>query len=300
MDASNVQSQTAATSPSSPGAGNYNIPGNSSPKLDESKEDSKFKELEEDDHQTNTDLDMLTIEDSTLEKIPIHLANLLRSFDVEKSTPADLLIGLIYGIALECSFAAIDEVHQKHTSLQGVSKNQIASAFHSKHVRLLSNMPSGVYDANKMSYTLRLQLYLDPTETACLMTGVVTGDFLILTLTPDCGNAIGKSICLSIGRYVLNANGKPFPTRLRKLPELSYKLHEQVLVPVRKQLILGDDIVILYPSLEALPEELYIYLFGYLNRNNLNKTASVCKRLLSTVTRYQIYQRNKKMMKMKC
>ncbi|XP_055914901.1 protein nutcracker [Eupeodes corollae] len=301
MDTStNMQSQTAATSPSSPGAGNYNgtaPPGqdDSSQKMDAPQEDSKFKDSEE-DARLNVDINMLTIEDSTLEKVPIHLENLLRSLDVEKSTPADLLFAIIYGVALECSFGAVNEVQKlsDHPILTSVS---IQEPFQSKCVALLSTtMPSGIYDANSMSYNLRMQLYFDQTETHnLLMTGVVTGDLLILTLTPDCRNgdgaAVGKSICLSIGRYVLNAKGRPFPSRFRKLPELSYKLREQVLGPVRKQLIQRDGFVILYPCLEGLPEELYPYLYVYLNRNSLNKLANVSKRLLGTVSYYNVHRK---------
>lgn len=299
MDTQSVQSQTAvASTSSSPEAGNYNSPATPSATDGANpKEDSKFKDpnMETSESTTTTNTDVLLIEDSTLDEVPIHLENLFRSLDINKSSSADVLMAIIYGIALECSFAATDE-ESNLESIEVTSRQMVASTFNTKCVRLLSNMPSNIFNADKMTYSIRLQLFFEPAS-VCLMTGIITGDLLILNLSPEDENAPGTSICLSIGRYVLDAKGKAFASRLRKLPELSFKLRQNILFPIRKYLIQKDEFVVPYPSLEYLPCELYTHLYSFMSRRDLMRVLKCNKRLYDTVQTYEHHKAKLKIVK---
>lgn len=209
----------------------------------------------------------------------------LSNSKISAQVQTELVIALVYCIAIESGFAAI-ETFEKY-SLYSKIKIGYSYSYHSENVRTLSQYyPEFTVDTHRMLYTLQMcQTYISENAdiAQCRLTCVVSGDFLIVTLTPNLlTEARGGSACLSIGRYVLSAVSKTKSVyhRLRKLQELSYIMREKVFVPVRnQQLNIFEGRTFSYPSLIGLPEDLYFILFRLLNRLDIKSLAKTCRRL---------------------
>lgn len=247
----------------------------------------------------NVDLKCLLLADTTLQCAPLHLRQLLQHVEDNATTTAtEILLLLIYGVALEAGFITRSE-YAKYTDV--IMRLAPTSSYHSKNVlRMSRQRPSYMTNNNKQQFVMQLRNIVNvamsgTTQSALLnsqLTCLVTGDFLIVTLTPDrTTNIPGRSICLSIGRYVLNAHpkGKELFQCFRKLDELSRLLRENVFMPVRNGQLEALAISV-YPALLGMPAELYENIFKYLSQNQLKILANVNKQLnyLSTHSKYYL------------
>ncbi|XP_034657003.1 protein nutcracker [Drosophila subobscura] len=228
----------------------------------------------------------LDVEHATPEDVPLHMRQLLALCESEdrKIAPAELLLLLIYLVAMECGFVEVETYSQKRHKLQPVPA---FSSFHAGNVRLLSLEPphySVGFNDTVFSFKLRTLHDKHTTEEAALviamesrLRAVHLGDELMVSLSPPVSSKLpGYSTALTIARYVLNiqAKGKPIFNRFRKLDNLSYQLKQNLFHPMRTQQ-LGQINQQLQPSLTGLPEELYQEIFRYLNRTQLKTVGKV-------------------------
>ncbi|XP_005185149.2 protein nutcracker isoform X1 [Musca domestica] len=256
----------------------------------------KFKDDEpaEESNVSNQDLpqimnlNCLLLADTTLECAPLHLQHVLRHFEnASRIAPGELLFVLTYIIALESGFVA-----QKHYEEMGSRLHWISSttSYHSKNVLRLSRLAPN-YESNEEQtrFYLKLSSITDMNVTStdqisALLAAFVTGDFLIVTLSPATSTtAKGYSVALSIGRFVLSMSikNKPIYQRLKKLDELTNLLREQLFVPMRNQHLYWLSAPI-YPSLDAMPPELYDNILQYLSFNQLKILVNVNKSLYNS------------------
>ncbi|KAH8379985.1 hypothetical protein KR009_008412, partial [Drosophila setifemur] len=229
----------------------------------------------------------LILEQATVEAVPQHLEKLMAQYEENRKIPsAELLDLLIYLLALESGFVEEETYGEKRHLLKPVPA---FSSFHALNVRLLSEQPvryTNGFTINRM----RLRTLLDkhaPEEASLVATlqsrlmTVNMGDDLMVTLSPaPQSNQPGYSICLSIGRYVLNvqAKKKPIYHRFRKLDELSYQLKQNIFQPMRSQQLMQMEQK-LQPSLLGLPDELYDEIFRHLNPSQLKVVSRVNRQL---------------------
>lgn len=228
----------------------------------------------------------LCLEYATPTSVPLHLQQLLQQYKNTKLSPAELLMLLIYVVALESGFVENECYVEKRALLKPVPS---VGCFHVYNVRLLSRQRVN-YTKDDTNFRMLLRIMLDnssmeePTAIYTLQShlfAVVLGDLMMVTLSPVAPSTEpGFSVCLSIGRYVLNVQLEPIHQRFRKLDELSLQLRQKLFQPMRAQQLLSLSIKPhMHPSLLGLPVELYDKIFAHLNNNQLNIVANVNKQL---------------------
>lgn len=228
----------------------------------------------------------LSLESATPEAVPLHLRLMLERLKDRQVTSVELLLLLVYLVALECGFVKDTTYREKRKQLKPVPA---VGSFHIYNVRLLSECHIEYSRESEYApYRMLLRTLLDestaedaPPEATLqsTMTAVILGDLLLVTLSPlPPSKECGFSVCLPMGRYVLNVKLQPIYQRFRKLDELSMELRQKVFQPMRAQQLLAMKMH-LYPSLLGLPAELYDEIFRYLNRNQLNIVANVNRQL---------------------
>lgn len=232
-------------------------------------------------------LECLLLSDLTTNEfdgVPVHVQTLLKHFDNSQLRQTEILLLLVYVIALESGYVEASHYDQVQYEIQHLSAT---ATFHAKNILNLSHYkPNFKASEDKTRFSLKLHTLIDvePVEKDylyALLTAMVTGDFLIVTLTPSPSTgAKGFSLALSIGRYVLSMQSKkkPLYQRFRKMSELSLILRDQLFIPMRCQQLVWLNCSI-YPSLTGLPTELYDHILKYLSKNQLNILANVNKSL---------------------
>lgn len=226
----------------------------------------------------------MCLEYATPTSVPLHLRQLLQQYKNSKLPPAELLLLLIYTVALESGFVENESYVEKRALLKPVPS---VGCFHVYNVRLLSRQRVN-YTKDDTNFRMLLRIMLDnssmeePTAIYTLQShlfAVVLGDLMMVTLSPAAPSTEpGFSVCLSIGRYVLNIQLEPIYQRFRKLDELSLQLRQKLFQPMRAQQLLSIK-PHMHPSLLGLPVELYDKIFTHLNNNQLNIVANVNKQL---------------------
>lgn len=216
----------------------------------------------------------------------MHLRQMLSQHSEAKISSVELLMLLIYLVALESGFVEDNTYVEKREQLKPVPA---VGCFHIYNVRLLSQQsPLSNRKIEDVPFRLVLRTLLDESATQensnviilqSHLMAVVLGDLLMVTLSPvPPSREPGYSICLSIGRFVLNVQLEPLYKRFRKLDELSLQLREKLFQPMRAQQLSALKFY-LHPSLLGLPDELYNEIFRYLNVNQLNIVANVNRQL---------------------
>ncbi|XP_017135858.1 protein nutcracker [Drosophila miranda] len=228
----------------------------------------------------------LDIEHATPEAVPLHMLQLLDQYkgEVPKISSAELMMHLIYLLALESGFVENETYNQTRHKLKPVPA---FSSFHAGNVRILSlETTHYVVEFNDTMFTIKLRTLQDKhaTEEAALVVAMQStlravhlGDELMVSLSPPVSSKLpGYSIALSIARYVLNiqAKGKPIFNRFRKLDNLSYLIKQHIFYPMRTQQLMQVNHQLL-PSLMGMPEELYEKIFRHLSRSQLKIVAKV-------------------------
>lgn len=181
----------------------------------------------------------------------------------------------IYNVALETGF--IPEGHR--IRYMSSSLQPIFASFDSNVVRLFSGiLPSTFYNRTSRSY--RLDLHLLGSDELCTLVGIKSGDFLCLTFaTPRRVDIPGMSILLPVARYVPLVNLQKLSLSFQNLKELTLKLKNNLLVPVRAALCLDEDVT-MYPSLSGLPNEIVaMLLVKYLDKKTALQLSASCSRL---------------------
>uniref|UniRef100_A0A1B0AGC5 F-box domain-containing protein n=1 Tax=Glossina pallidipes TaxID=7398 RepID=A0A1B0AGC5_GLOPL len=237
----------------------------------------------------NANLECLLVLDTTSECAPLHLQYVL-SFTDSFQSAGEILFMLVYTVALESGYMCEADYD---VCKDFISPLSAISSFHSKNVLRLSRLkPTFTVSMDRTRYVMKLRSIIDSrlvvTEKIyALLTAIVSGDLMILALSPaNCMYADGFSSVLSIPRYVLNTQSKENPPfqRFRKMAELTNILRDELFVPMRnKQLYWMQAHV--YPSLDALPAELYEYFLKHLDKNQMNILANVDRSLHNIVVR---------------
>ncbi|XP_043071548.1 protein nutcracker [Drosophila grimshawi] len=235
----------------------------------------------------------LCLEYATAESVPLHLRQILSQLK-GKISDAELLMTLIYVVALESGFVE-DQTYAEHGHL--LKPVPAVGCFHIYNVRLLSQLPlhfSREFEDSAFRMLLHtMQDEKSATEASELfilksrLMAVVLGDLLMVTLSPvPPSKERGYSVCLSIGRFVLNMKLATIYERFRQLDELSLQLRQQLFQPMRAQQLLAINLH-LHPSLMGLPTEVYSQIFQHLSKNQLNIVANVNWQLCDHIKQFK-------------
>ncbi|KAI9581344.1 hypothetical protein GQX74_012669 [Glossina fuscipes] len=239
----------------------------------------------------------LLLSDTTTNCAPLHLRNILNHFNESQLNQFDLLFVLIYTVALESGYMCKSDHIQTM-----VSPLSSTSSFHSKNVERLSKLkPIFTVTPDKKKFTMKLNSVVDDRQVTAekiyaLLTATVCDDLMIVTLSPaNCLNSGGFSTVLLISRYVLDEENdvKLSFHRFCKMPELTTILRDKLFVPMRNKHLSWMQAHI-YPSLDAMPVELYENLLQYLNKYELNSLAKVNWNLFNVTVRSKHYENLRK------
>ncbi|KAL9919621.1 protein nutcracker-like [Glossina fuscipes fuscipes] len=273
----------------------FNIPSSSSDKTKvNQKQQQQQKQKLEKLLPEIANLECLLVSDTTSECAPLHLQYVLSSTDFYQSS-GELLFLLVYTVALESGYMCEANCD---FSKAFISPLPSISSFHSKNVLRLSRLkPSFTTSSDRTRYVMKLCFISDSRQVVAeqmyaLLTAIVTGDLMILALSPaNCMYADGFSSVLSIPRYVLNTQSKESPPfqRFRRMAELTNILRDELFVPMRNKQLYWMQVHV-YPSLDALPAELYEYFLKHLDKNQMNILANVNRSLHNIVIRNKYFQ----------
>ncbi|XP_028896544.2 protein nutcracker-like [Zeugodacus cucurbitae] len=230
--------------------------------------------------QEDINLKQLLLSDTTVQCSPLHLRQLLRLYKLDILSPAHILFLLVYLIALECGFVS-KKLFKKFCRV--LSPIPPSFTYHSKNVLFLSrekpiykfNSPQETYFSTELRV---LNRNLKHSSLYSILTALVSGDYLLVTLTPVPTTLKGFSSCLSISRYVIShlSTREPVSRYFRKLDQLTMQLRDEVFMPVR-----NEQLAYLkanpYPSINGLPLEIRVLLYEYLNENDLKNLSQVSK-----------------------
>lgn len=225
---------------------------------------------------------MLTIEESTLDRIPKHFEKLLNSLDKDEWNKQELFVLTIYGIALEMGFVPSSLYEDKDYSVTW------SSSFSNDLVQDYARLPMNYRQHDGHLYRFDL-LLCKISSTPCTLIAVKSSDCLCLTLSRQ--NKPGYSILLSISRYVPVLSMEEPSKSFRYLSELSRKLKDSIFTPTRNELLL--DCQNHFPGLNGIPTELLWSILSYLNLKDLQHVSQTCYALrLNTVNYLDKTNRN--------
>lgn len=220
---------------------------------------------------------MLTLEE-TSENLPIHISNMLEKIDIKLKSKTDIMMILIYSLAIECGFYPYEQVKDSSEDLEwknNLTFSKILVEKFSNYIETITNLDNQNYEIifGFSNFDMKILLF-----------GVtVFGDQLMITFSIEAKyKKQGKSILISVPRYIplpLTAiRKKKFSACFYNMKELSFKMKEFVLVPIRNALLYYRDDCI-YPDLLGIPTEVRQQLFPYLNTLDSVRFSSCCWQL---------------------
>ncbi|XP_017478701.1 PREDICTED: protein nutcracker-like [Rhagoletis zephyria] len=196
------------------------------------------------------------------------LKELYQLLDKKSLSQAHFLFLAVYVVALHTGFIPQNFFVNQLKSLFPLES---WSTFHKKNVEICcSQPPTYEYDSPHETYfherfSTNVKAEQDDALKSVL-TAIVSGDFMMITLTPHHSTKLlGRSSCLSIGRYVISHSEDPRTVEAcyQKLDQLRLQLRNEVFMPVR-----GDQLSCIgafpHPSLTGIPRELRFRIYEYL------------------------------------
>lgn len=114
---------------------------------------------------------------------------------------------------------------------------------------------------------------------------VNSGDLLIIIAHQQFDETsvkVTKSLAIPMSRHVIRPkiSSDNFSTNFRLLNELSVKLKNQILIPLRDEIMQRTDVDRLYPSLMGIPDEILLVIIRrYLKTKDISSLSLCCKRM---------------------
>ncbi|XP_018786353.1 PREDICTED: protein nutcracker-like [Bactrocera latifrons] len=230
--------------------------------------------------QEDINLKQLLLSDTTTQCSPLHLRQLLRLYKIDVLSPAHILFLLVYLIALECGFVP-KQLFKKFCRVLPTIPPFLT--YHSKNVLFLSReKPMYQFKSPHETYfSIELRVLNRNVKHSSLystLTALVSGNYLLVTLTPTTTTLRGSSSCLSINRYIIShlTSHEPISRYFRNLDQLTAQLRDKVFIPVRNEQLayMGASP---YPSISGLPSDIREILYEYLNENDLKNLSQMSK-----------------------
>ena len=180
---------------------------------------------------------LLLLEESTIKELPTYVENVLSNFYKKNSSQAELLFALTYCIALESGFYP-SHIYEDRKINKILQVSDLYSYNHMNVTKISQRgFPSLTIGVDEDFYQIELKCCTHCTDkdaTKCILNGIKSSDFLIITMTP--GSLIGRSVCLPLSRYILSSKKKDLSFRFRNLQEFSILLKGEIFTPLRNEL----------------------------------------------------------------
>lgn len=233
----------------------------------------------------NTSQALLCVADVTPEcddeQLPMHLAGCFKRLQAIQQRPSqsDILIGLVYSIALECGFCTIETTTPTTTEPPPPSVTWWSS-FNARFVRhFAASLPADAgYDYDNDCYTMRLSLR-GLCERECLLHGRQLGvGMLLVSLNARDLGVAGAALCMPIAEFVV----RPQLLRtagatkcVKNVARLAERLRDGLFGPVRGALLADEDRP--WAGLLGVPDTVREHVYGMLAMRDLQACAALCR-----------------------
>lgn len=217
-------------------------------------------------------LDPLTIDESTLQTIPIHLRRML-NFGMTNTESMNILV---VALALETGFV-IDRYSDDFETYQ----LNWSYSFDRKMLDDFSKIPEQLKKDLDEDMTLKFKLSSRPEKQISVQT-ISCGDIFTVTgfLVGSSSIISARTIALSMSRYVIQRKlNSKLSKNFRFLRELSIKMKNAVFLPLRNEIFHELSLKTPYPSFQGLGDDSLLYIFRFLTKKEIANVASTCKSL---------------------
>jgi len=226
-----------------------------------------------------------TLDQSTLLALPLHLRKIIHQMHAKKRSLCqfDAIYALVYSCALETGFIG-DWCSSEMLDAYAVNIN------YSFDRRLILECATIAPSSSSAQETAHLALKLKLTHVPEIQITVHmldSGDYCLLTahLTDNSRMMSTSCLTLPVSRYVISKrlDHANLPSCFRNLRELSIKLKNQLLLPLRNDILCDKQ----NPSLAGQPDDYILMLLKYLrNSKDVIALSSVCRRFRSLCIPY--------------
>lgn len=204
-------------------------------------------------------------------QLPAHFAQILATLETMRPTQSNILFGLVYAVALECGFCALDA--SVPATLPPASW---WFSFNAQFVRhCATSLPPDFYDYANNVCAISVRLH-GLSERRCTLIGRDIGGTLCVSLnTADGVRLGGHSVCLPVAAYVVRQQLQLGAKCVKNLDELAARLRNRVFGPVRNGLLEAEQ----HPSPDVLgvPSEVRDAVYGWLGVRELQLWSGVCR-----------------------
>lgn len=258
-------------------------------------------------HRVSADRRLLTLTDITPAcpnaQLPAHVAHIGRQLEqLARCTATDLLVGLLYAVALESGFAAIGETPSSVASSESFEGLWRGGAFNARFVRAMADtLPATAFAAPQHQHQLyELPVHMfglyrrypctllvrDVGGCVCVSLNVVgsgEADTATTTTVPPLGYASAPhGVCVPVGVHVVSAQLQHVGRAVKNLELLERRLKDGLFTPVRQRLAQWERAPA--ASLAGVPEDARGELLAYLGWSDLQSVRQLCEAMRADVT----------------
>lgn len=215
---------------------------------------------------------------STLQ-LPLHLAELFQQLAPTRPSQSDILIGLIYAVALECGFCCAETADDDQRR-PAFEPSSCWFSFNAGFVRAFADSwpaPATYYDYADDLYTMPMRLH-GLSERRCSLVGQDIGGVLCVSLNGADGvdgKLHGTSVCLTVAEYVVKRQLTDAARCVKNVGVLVDKLRDRLFVPMRNRLLADGDRP--GPSMLGMPIEIRLAVYEWLGLADLQRWSGVCQ-----------------------
>lgn len=211
--------------------------------------------------------------------LPDHLAQIFRQLEAtSRPSHADILVGLLYAVALECGFYWVD-ANADAPDDRPADPAHWWSTFDLRFVRYYATRwPSQSYDYENDFYRIQLSMFgVLHGRPHCTLIVRDIGGTLCVSLNSDAGDEplLGFGLCLPVAEYVVRQQLRVGAAKcVKNLDKLTHVLRDRLFVPLRNGLAEATGVE--FAGLMGVPEEVRRCVYGQLSLRDLQQWSAVC------------------------
>lgn len=226
----------------------------------------------------------------TGDQLPVHLVQIFRQLE---STPrpshADILVGLLYAVALECGFCCVTDADPPALAERPADKAQWWSTFNARFVRFYAaSWPAQAYDYENDLYRIELSMFGALHDwPRCTLIARDIGGTLCVSLNADSnanarqamgtgdGALPGFGLCLPVAEFVVRQQLRLGAAKcVKNLDKLTQVLRDRLFGALRNGL--ADVAGLEFAGLLGVPEEVRRVVYGNMSLSELQQWSAVC------------------------
>lgn len=218
---------------------------------------------------------VVTLDQSTLHRIPNHVEKLILGFGERSPTKIDLMNAFVIASGLETGF--IGDWCCDANIEATLSAYQINWSYMYDR-RLL--MDFAIMKPESQPETFKFKFILKP-EIEILVHCFESGDLMVISARLVDNSVINstKTLAIPLSRYIIRHKFDFKNLPFRNLQELSINLKNEIFLPLRNNIFqeTKSEWLGLYPSLHGINFDLHRLIIRYLNKKDIASLSATCK-----------------------